>query len=306
VDPPRGSFPRATPSIVAPRAGPDELTLTWVGQSTFLVQIGGLNVLTDPVWSERASPLPLLGPRRWMPPGIALDALPPVDVVLLSHDHYDHLDLPTVARLARLHPQASWLAPLGLGRRLARVGVRDAQELDWWDTTRVGPLTITAAPAQHMSGRGLRDRAATLWCSWAVRADEAARAVYFAGDTAYFPELRAIGTRLGPFDAALLPVGGYEPRWYMRYVHLSPEEAVRAFAELHGARNHGRRALMVAMHWGTFKLADEAMDEPPRRVRSAWAEAAPSGADLWVPAHGETRRVERHAGEEGRHHVRSR
>ncbi|HEU4563611.1 MAG TPA: MBL fold metallo-hydrolase [Gemmatimonadaceae bacterium] len=300
-------FERATPSFARPRAEPHRLAATWVGHSTVLVQAGGLNILTDPMWSARASPLPWAGPERWVEPGVALDALPPLDLVLVSHNHYDHLDDATVRQLAARHPEAAWVAPLGLERWLRGRGARAVTELDWWEETRI-PLpaatataTVTATPAQHFSARGLGDRMRTLWCGFAVAiplpGSTGARRIFFAGDTGFHPEWRAIGERLGPFDLSLIPVGAYEPRWFMRPVHMNPEEAVDAFLALHdGARADDastaaprRHGAMLPIHWGTFKLTDERMDEPPARTRSAWTRAGLDARELWVMRHGETR-----------------
>jgi N-acyl-phosphatidylethanolamine-hydrolysing phospholipase D len=263
--------------------------LTWVGHSTFLIQIGGLNLLTDPVWSDRASPVGFAGPRRFVPPAIRFEALPPVDVVVLSHNHYDHLDDRTVRLLAATHPSARWITPLGVASLVARRGARDVLELDWWEETRIGSLAIGCTPAQHFSSRGLHDRNRTLWCGWSVAAP--GRQVFFAGDTGYHSDFAAIGDRFGPFHAALLPIGAYEPRWFMRPVHMNPEEAVQAFQDLHRARPPvaGRAAVMVGMHWGTFQLTDEPMDEPPARVGQAWRAAGLEVERLWLPAPGETR-----------------
>jgi N-acyl-phosphatidylethanolamine-hydrolysing phospholipase D len=289
-DPPRSVFARAQPSFAVPRAGPDRLAVTWVGHSTFLLQVGGLNVLTDPVWGERASPVPFAGPRRWTPPGVDFDALPPIDVVLQSHDHYDHLDAPTVRRLARRHRGAVWLAPLGLRRWLERRGVGSVLELDWWEEVRVGESAAraTCVPAQHFSGRWIAGRNATLWCGWALRTGR--HAVLFAGDTGHHPEFARIAERCGPFDLALLPVGAYAPRWFMRAVHCDPSDAVAAYTELTRG-SAGRRCLLAAMHWGTFKLSDEPIEEPPRRLRAEWQAAGLDGEALWTPTHGETREL---------------
>jgi N-acyl-phosphatidylethanolamine-hydrolysing phospholipase D len=284
-DPDPASFRLADPNFAPSRAAPERLTITWVGHASFLIQIGGCNVLTDPVWGERASPVPFAGPRRWVRPGVTFARLPPIDAVLQSHNHYDHLDDGTVRRLARAHPGARWFVPLGLAAFLRARGVADVVEADWWEGGTAGALEITGAPAQHFSARGPSNR--TLWCSWAVAAG--GRRVYFGGDSGYHPEFGRVGARLGPFDAALLPIGAYEPRWFMRPVHMNPEEAVRAYCDLTGTPSIGARSLFVAMHWGTFKLTDEPLDEPPRRLRSAWAAAGLSADHLWVPRHGETR-----------------
>jgi N-acyl-phosphatidylethanolamine-hydrolysing phospholipase D len=191
--------------------------------------------------------------------------------------------------LAARYPDARWLAPLGLGSWLARRRVRRAHELDWWEETRLGDVAVACTPAQHFSARGPTDRNRTLWCGWSIAAP--ARRVFFAGDSGYHPEFAAIGDRFGPFHATLLPIGAYEPRWFMQPVHMNPEEAVQAFRDVHLSRPPlpGKRAVMVAMHWGTFKLTDEPTDEPPRRVRAAWRQSGLGDEDLWVLAHGETR-----------------
>ena len=288
ASPPASALPHAASAFNAPRAAADAVSVTWVGHSTFLVQIGGLNVLTDPMWSERASPIPWAGPRRLVRAAVPIDALPPIDLVLLSHNHYDHLDVPTLRSLARRHPEALWLAPLGLSDFVRRHGVRLARELDWWERTTIGAAAVGCAPAQHFSARGLGDRGATLWCGWTVAAG--GRTLYFAGDTAYHPDFGKIGAGFGPFDVALLPIGAYEPRWFMRTVHMNAEEAVQAFADLSGAHpTHDARRVMVGGHWGTFRLTDEAVEEPPVRAREAWTTAGLPPDDLWVLAHGETR-----------------
>jgi len=278
-------FPRAVPRVASPRAGADEIVITWVGHSTFLVQIGGLNVLTDPIWSDRASPLSFVGPRRRVPAVPSLDQLPPIDLVLISHDHYDHLDRVTVQRLAERHATAQWLVPLGVGRIVSAFGARDVRESDWWEEQRCGTLRVSCTPAQHWSGRGAFDRGRSLWCGWTLRAG--ARAVWFAGDTALHPDVAAIGERLGPFEALLLPIGGIEPRWYMRTVHLDPEEAVRAYLAVRGRQ--ASPATLIAMHWGTFRIADEALSTPPALLLKAWSDAGLSPDGLWILEHGETR-----------------
>ena len=286
-DPYASAFPRATPAFARPRAPTEAVTVTWVGHSTVLVQIGGVNVLTDPMWSERASPLSWAGPRRWVAPGVELDALPPLDLVLLSHNHYDHLDDRTVRRLAARHPSARWAVPLGLAAFVRERGAREVSELDWWEETAVSGAQVVCAPAQHFSARGLGDRMRTLWCSWVVRVS--GRALYFGGDSAYHPDFATIGARYGPFDVTLLPIGAYEPRWFMRVVHMDPDEAAQAFLELNACRTSAPPAVMVGIHWGTFKLTDEPMDEPPRRAERAWRAAGLPAGDLWVMRQGETR-----------------
>lgn len=276
--------------FVAPRATTGVLTATWVGHATTLLQLGGLNVLTDPMWSTRASPVAWAGPARFVPPAVAFEALPPIDVVLISHNHYDHLDRDTVRRLARRAPEAAWLVPLGLGRLLSRWGVRRVQEADWWDTARAGEATATCVPARHFSARTPWDRARTLWAGWTIAAN--GWRVYFAGDTAHHPEFGTIAAREGPFDLVLLPIGAYEPRWFMGSVHMNPEDALAAYGDIRAA--HGTPAPpMLPIHWGTFRLTDEAMDEPPARMRAAWESAGLPADALWLLAHGQTARRER-------------
>jgi N-acyl-phosphatidylethanolamine-hydrolysing phospholipase D len=250
-----------------------------------LIQIDGLNLLTDPMFGPRASPVRFAGPRRWVPPGIVPGELPPVDGVLLTHNHYDHLDADSVRTLARRHPEATWIVPLRLGAFVRDLGPGVVVELDWWQEHALGPLRITAMPAQHFSSRTPFDRNRTLWCGYAVRGPR--HRVLFAGDTGYHPEFAKVGRALGPFDLVMLPVGAYDPAWIMQPLHMNPEEAVRAYQDLRG--RDGAGPVMMAVHWGTFQLTDEPMDEPPARTRAAWAAAALDPERLWVPLHGETR-----------------
>jgi len=278
-DPDPGVFVRAKPRLGHPgKTG--GLAVTWIGHSTAVIEFPGLTVLTDPIWSRYASPIPSAMLRRWVAPPLPLEELPAIDVILLSHNHYDHLDAATVRRLARLQPRASWFTPLGNAALLRRLGVGRVSELDWWGEAGLGPVQITCTPAQHFSARGLHDRNRALWGGFVVRAG--GRALYFAGDTGYHPEFELIRRRLGPFDVLLLPIGAYEPRWFMKTVHMNPAEALAAYHELGGGR-------LVPIHWGTFKLTDEPMDEPPRLTRAAWAGAGLEPSRLWLLAHGETR-----------------
>ncbi len=289
--PRRGAFPSTTPMIAYPRAGEGEFTATWIGHSTVLLQLGGINVLTDPVFSQRAFPVQWIGPRRVMDPGLPIDALPPIDIVVLSHNHYDHLDKPAVKRLAAAHPKSRWIVPLRLGAYLRPWGVHDIMELDWWQHLEVKGVRITATPARHFSGRGLRDRNRSLWCGFAL-AVNGARA-FFAGDTAYHPEFGAIGSRCGPFDFVMIPIGAYDPRWFMRIVHADPEEAVQIYEDLVAPHRDQPLPVMLGIHWGCFRLTDEPMDEPPRRTGARWRAAGLDEDRLWIARLGETRRLKR-------------
>jgi N-acyl-phosphatidylethanolamine-hydrolysing phospholipase D len=215
-----------------------------------------VNILTDPHWGERASPVGFAGPKRLVRPGIDFADLPPIHVVVISHDHYDHLDRGTVRRLAREH-RPTFFVPLGVKAWLGDNGVHEAVELDWWQAARFRELTITCTPAQHSSGRGLHDQNRRLWASWMIAGER--RRVFFAGDTGYTPSLREIARRLGSPDLAALPIGGYSDYRVHHPNHLNPEEAVRVLDDL-DAR------LMVPMHWGTFDLNREPFREPPARL----------------------------------------
>jgi N-acyl-phosphatidylethanolamine-hydrolysing phospholipase D len=273
------SFSRVANDGSALRANREAATVTWIGHATLLVQLDGVNVLTDPQFSERASPVDFAGPRRLNPPGVSFEDLPPIHAVVISHDHYDHLDRRTVQRLAATH-KPRFLVPLGLKAWFASVGIPDAEELDWWDSARVGGVTFTATPVQHWSSRTPFDMNRRLWAGWALAAG--ARRLFFAGDTGYYDGFRRIGERLGPFDLALVSISAYEPPAVMAHTHTTPEEALRIFADT-------RARTFVAMHWGTFDLAEEPIDEPPRRlVAAARAQGLPDSR-VWVLAHGETR-----------------
>jgi L-ascorbate metabolism protein UlaG (beta-lactamase superfamily) len=249
------------------------------GHSTFLLQVGGVCVLTDPISSERCSPVPFAGPRRVRRPGQRLSALPAVDLVLVSHNHYDHMDLSTLRQV-----QARWAPPaatgLGNGRHLAKAGMGSAVELDWWQSRELGGARVTYVPAQHFSSRGLHDRNRCLWGGFVIEAEGAV--VYFAGDSGYCPHFAEIGRRFPRIDLALLPIGAYEPRWFMRQQHVDPGEAVRAHLDLRPRRSLG-------MHFGTFQLTDEAIDAPVAALRRAQAQAGVAETEFDILAFGETR-----------------
>ena len=286
-DPRPDQLQRATPDLVRPRVPADavDLRITWIGHSSFLLQMPGANVLTDPMFSRRASPVQWAGPKRFTPPGLAAEDLPPIDAVVISHDHYDHLDRRSVAAIEERAPgSAVWLTPLGYRDWFGRCGVEKVVELDWWDEARVvgapgTSIVARALPARHWTRRRLGDTRRRLWCSWAV--EVAGRRVYFGGDSGYCPGFSQIGEREAPFDVALLPIGAYEPRWFMRSSHMNPEEAAQAARDV-------KASAMVGMHWGTFRLTDENPLEPPGRARQAWGALGLPAPDLHLPAHGET------------------
>ncbi len=278
--PRKASFPIVANDGRALREERGEPRVTWISHSTLLIQLEPVNVLTDPHWSRRASPVSFGGPRRLTPPGLRFEDLPPIHVVLISHDHYDHLDVETVKRLAATH-RPRFLVPLGLKAWFAEIGITDVDELDWWDERSVHGLTFVCVPAQHFSGRTLWDRNRRLWSGWALLGRE--RRLYFAGDTAYWAGLKEIGARLGPFDLAAIPIGAYLPPVIMKASHTNPEEALAALAEVRGR-------IFVPLHWGTFDLADEPPGDPPRRL-AAEARRLQLGPDrVWLLRHGETRK----------------
>ena len=237
-----------------------DVAVTFVNHATFLIQTGGLTLLTDPIWSERASPFRRIGPRRVRDPGVAFDDLPRIDAVLLSHNHYDHFDLATLRRLQqRFAPTV--LAAAGDARLLAPLGFADIRELDWWEHTGLGDaLRVTFVPAQHFSARGLFDRNQSLWGGYVIEVRGAR--IYFAGDTGYSTHFATLRSRLGVPDIAMLGIGAYEPRWFMQPMHMNPAEAVRAHRDLGSRRS-------IGMHFGTFQLSAEAIDQPVRDLDRA-------------------------------------
>ena len=283
------AHPAISVSARPPEKTADRLTITWVGHSSFLLQCRGVNILADPVWSDRVSPVSFAGPRRLVPPAVSFEDLPPIDVTLISHDHYDHLDDTTIRRLVERFPGMRWFAPLGVGEFLRKRGASNVTELDWWEERDSAPVHIGCTPAQHFSGRYPWNRNATLWCGWTVRFDDDTR-VFFAGDTGLHPEFGQISDRFGPFQIAILPIGAYEPRWFMQPVHMSPEDSVAAFQQL--TERTPARCIMVGSHWGTFRLTDEPVMEPPQRTRDAWSQAGLSPERLWILSHGETRTID--------------
>ena len=255
-----------------------ELRITWVNHATLLIQTDGLNILTDPIWSKRSSPVSWAGPKRVRPPGIRFEDLPPVDIVLISHNHYDHLDVETVKRLEREH-DPRFIVPLGLTRYLRELGVDGSGDLDWWQRVEVADgVWISVVPARHFSGRGMTDRNETLWAGFVVEGTRGP--ILFAGDTGFGPHFAEIRDEFGPIEVAMLPIGAYEPRWFMSPVHMNPAEAVRAHEILEASRS-------IGMHWGTFRLADDGYEQPMRELEAALADANPTQpGDFIVPEGG--------------------
>jgi L-ascorbate metabolism protein UlaG (beta-lactamase superfamily) len=272
---PQGPLPSMSPLDAWKKPSASGLRATWLGHSTVLIEIEGLRILTDPVWGPRASPSRFAGPKRFQPVPVPLRAMPPLDLVIISHDHYDHLDYPTIRELAKR--KVPFVTSLGVGAHLEAWGVQPERivELDWWESYRLpnSEVTVTAAPSQHFSGRGLHDRNASLWSSLVVRSKR--HTVFFSGDTGLTTEYQTIRERLGPFDLVMLEVGAFHPAW--GDIHLGPENALKALALLGGGP-------FLPVHWGTFSLAMHAWDEPAETLLRSGPRA---GAQLLMPRLGE-------------------
>jgi L-ascorbate metabolism protein UlaG (beta-lactamase superfamily) len=274
-----GGLARRTPHQPVPlvsesAAAAQGLHVTWYGHSTVLVEIEGHRILLDPVWSDRCSPSPLVGPKRLHQPPVAVHELPAVDAVVISHDHYDHLDMATVQSLVALQPTVLFVVPLGVGAHLERWGVPEIRivELDWHEATRVGDVELVATPARHFSGRGFT-RNETLWAGWVIKGPT--RRAFYSGDTGYFPGFTEIGERHGPFDVTLVQIGAYLDA--MADIHMVPEDGVTTHLEVRGA-------LMIPVHWATFSLAPHAWAEPADRT---WREAKARDVTLAIPRPGQ-------------------
>jgi L-ascorbate metabolism protein UlaG (beta-lactamase superfamily) len=233
----------------------DKIQVTWIGHSSFLVQMGGVNFLTDPHFSKRASPMQWVGPKRVIKPALPINKLPKIDAVLISHDHYDHLDLGTVRALGN---KVRYIVPLALADWFKKKKLTNVIDRDWWENTEEAGLTFTCTPAQHFSGRVLGRYNQTLWAAWVV--EHKGRKLYFGGDSGYSPHFSEVHQKFGAMDLSLIPIGAYHPRFLMKDMHIDPREAVRAHKDLESK-------LSVGMHWGTFKLTYEAMNEPPAYLR---------------------------------------
>jgi L-ascorbate metabolism protein UlaG (beta-lactamase superfamily) len=263
------------------RQNHDRNTVTWIGHATILLQMAGYNILTDPHFSKRTSPVQWAGPERVAPLGLALEDLPPIDIVVISHDHYDALDEQTIKKL-RQRPggeKTRFYVPLGLKNWFAIRGVDNVFVMDWWDRHQDENLEIIAVPVQHWSKRSIFSRNKTLWAGWVINAS--AFRFIFVGDTGYSPHFKEIGEKLGPFDLAAIPIGAYEPRWFMARHHVNPAEAVQIHKDIGSKKS-------VAIHWGTFILTDEPLDEPPQKLAVALQKNQIPAEDFLVLQHGQT------------------
>jgi N-acyl-phosphatidylethanolamine-hydrolysing phospholipase D len=284
--PPPGGWkiPAVKTDAAALRANTSAPTATWIGHAAFLIQLAGRNILVDPQFSERASPVQFAGPKRIVQLPITIEELPRIDVVLVSHNHYDHLDVASVKRLAAQKPGSPlFLVPLGLKAWFAELGIERVEEYGWWQARTEGPLRITLVPVQHWSKRTLWDTNKTLWGGWVV--EGGGLKIIHTGDLGYSQDARDIGERLGPFDLALIPIGAYAPRWFMKTMHVDPAEALQVRSDL-----RARRA--IGMHWGTFEnLTDEPLDEPPAVLAAKRAAAGLADDEFDVMKIGETRAI---------------
>lgn len=272
-------FPLADNDPEYLRQNRKETTLTWIGHATFLFQYGGYNILTDPHMTKRTSPIDWLGPSRKTPPGLEIEELPEIDMVVLSHNHHDHMDRTTIQRICQRQDYTPhFVVPLGVRDWFLRRGIDTVTEFDWWDQKKIADWQVHSVPTQHFSGRGLIDRNHTLWSGWVLKLEDFT--FYFAGDTGYSPDFKQIGEELGPMDLSLIPIGAYKPRWFMNPIHVDPEEAVRIHYDV-------KSRFSVGMHWGTFVLADEDLDEPPRLLKEITEEEGIEDEFITV-RHGQT------------------
>ena len=283
----RVSFPIDSVDLDFLRENKTESTVTWIGHATFLLQHAGKNILTDPHFSDRASPFSFVSPKRTTPPAISIADLPKIDYVVISHDHYDHLDQTSVIALCQKQKDQCplFFVPLKLGRWLSKRGINNWVELDWWQSHLVDGWKFTAVPTQHFSGRGLKQNN-TLWAGWVLENAQNSinKRFFFAGDTGYSNDFKKIGEVFESIDVAMIPIGAYAPRWFMKEVHVTPEEAVRIHCDVESK-------LSVAMHWGAFVLTDEPMDQPPIELRRSLDKNGINPKAFIVPNHGKILRL---------------
>jgi L-ascorbate metabolism protein UlaG (beta-lactamase superfamily) len=255
----------------------DSIVVTFVNHSTFLIQTRGLNILIDPIWGKRASPVSFIGPRRMRPPGIRFEDLQTVDIILLTHNHYDHLDIETLKKLSAKFGTKIY-CPLGVGLYLVKKGIGNVTEMDWWDETDIEQgLSLICTPAQHFSGRGMFDRDRTLWSGYALRTEKGS--IYYSGDTGYGDFFKEIAQRISPVRLSFLPIGAFKPEWFMSSIHTSPEDAVRIHQILNSPES-------IGMHFGTFPLADDGMDEPEMTLKDVLKKEGIPESEFIVPEEG--------------------
>jgi N-acyl-phosphatidylethanolamine-hydrolysing phospholipase D len=279
------NYPILKPDIDYLQKNHTEQTITWLGHSTLLLQVGGKNILTDPILTNQASPVSWAGPKRVVPSALSLHQLPPIDYVFISHNHYDHLDVQSVKfisdNLGRDGQSTQFFVPKGLKTWFLKLKIKNVREFDWWQSLNQGNWTIHATPVQHHSGRGLFDMNKTLWAGWSIQYKNFK--FFFAGDTGYSSDFKTIGNRLGPFNLAAIPIGAYSPRKLMKITHVSPEEALQIHLDI-GSKHS------IAIHWGTFAdLTDEPLSEPPQRLRQALINRFIPLKSFESLKHGETR-----------------
>ncbi len=254
----------------------DQIQYTFINHSTFLIQHKGQNILTDPIWSKRCSPFQFMGPKRQRPPGLPFEMLPSIDIVLLTHNHYDHMDKQTIRKLA-IKYNPTFITSLGNKATVEKWVNSKVVELDWHQNTSINTLTYTALPANHFSSRGTRDRNTSLWCGFLIKSDS--HKINFVGDTGYSSVFKEIGEKYGPFDLSLIPIGAYLPRWFMSPIHVAPEESVQLHYDLQSKKS-------VAMHFGTFKLADDNPARSNRELIEAREKAGLTESDFHIPKEG--------------------
>ena len=267
------TYVRETP---LPKPPKESVQYTFVNHSTFLIQHMGTNILTDPIWSKRCSPFQWAGPARQRPPGIKFEDLPKIDIVLISHNHYDHLDKNTIRRLCKKW-NPTFIVPLGVGQIVRKYKGNKIIELDWWQSSRIENLVIKALPANHFSSRGTFDRNTSLWAGFSIQS--ISKKIYYVGDTGYSDIFKTIGEREGPFDLAFIPIGAYLPRWFMSPIHISPEEAVKVHRDIRSKKS-------VAMHFGTFKLADDNPERSQKELAEAMSANNIDAQEFQVPEEG--------------------
>jgi L-ascorbate metabolism protein UlaG (beta-lactamase superfamily) len=257
----------------------NHIKVTYINHSTVLIQVDSLNIITDPVWATRASPVSFAGPQRKKMPGVKLEDLPPIDIILISHNHYDHLDLETLKQIVANH-KPKIIAPLGVGQFLKENGMPVFKDMDWWQNTTINKkVAIHCLPAQHFSGRGFADRDATLWCSYMIETTRGN--IYFAGDTGYGLFFREISLKFPNINLALIPIGAYKPEWFMSPIHISPDEAVRVHIDLKAKQSMG-------IHFGTFPLGDDGENDPPLDLKAALKKYQIDSNAFKIPANGDT------------------